>query len=262
MAIIGKRSLNNKWLLEVDADPRDSGVQAPLGSLALYEDGVSGYLFVKNGPGDTNWQQGDLDFGPPVTQLPDQPNYEGTSSRAARADHEHFIPTGVPVDVLPEQGNVSGTSLEFARADHQHNAPTGVPVDIGLTNEEGVSGAFARADHVHAHGSQPGGLLHAPATQSVAGFMSATDKTKVDLLPGHIKAGKKSGASFTGSPRKSAVVFATPFSSLNYTVSFEGHDGRAWQIEDQTASGFVINSDAAQAVSGEVHWQAIEVNDP
>jgi len=36
---------------------------------------------------------------------------------------------------------------------------------------------------VYAHGSQAGGDLHAVATQTVAGFMSASDKLKLDTLP-------------------------------------------------------------------------------
>ena len=42
--------------------------------------------------------------------------------------------------------------------------------------------AFARSDHVHAHGNQPGGSLHALATTSTAGFMSPSDKDKLDNL--------------------------------------------------------------------------------
>lgn len=58
----------------------------------------------------------------------------------------------------------------------------GSPVTISTTNQDGASINSARADHVHAHGDQPGGSLHATATTSVAGFMSAADKTKLDSL--------------------------------------------------------------------------------
>lgn len=44
----------------------------------------------------------------------------------------------------------------------------------------GASTKAARSDHVHAHGSQGGGTQHSEVTTSVAGFMSATDKTKLD----------------------------------------------------------------------------------
>lgn len=54
------------------------------------------------------------------------------------------------------------------------------PVTIGTANSEGAANTFARSNHVHAHGDQAGGTLHAAATTSVNGFMSAADKTKLD----------------------------------------------------------------------------------
>ena len=56
----------------------------------------------------------------------------------------------------------------------------GVPVTIGTANAEGVSNVFCRSDHVHAHGSQNGGSLHSIATTTSNGFMSSTDKTKLN----------------------------------------------------------------------------------
>ena len=58
----------------------------------------------------------------------------------------------------------------------------GSPVTIGSTNSPGVADTGARSDHVHAHGDQGGGSLHATATTSVSGFMSAADKIKLDGL--------------------------------------------------------------------------------
>jgi hypothetical protein len=48
------------------------------------------------------------------------------------------------------------------------------------TADAGVSNKVARADHVHAHGNQGGGTQHLEATTILAGFMSATDKSKLD----------------------------------------------------------------------------------
>lgn len=56
----------------------------------------------------------------------------------------------------------------------------GSVVAIGTTNDDGAASTAARSDHVHAHGDLTGGTLHSAATTSVAGFMSAADKTKVD----------------------------------------------------------------------------------
>lgn len=57
---------------------------------------------------------------------------------------------------------------------------TGVPVTVGTVNDAGTANSLAKSDHVHSHGNQAGGALHAAATQSVNGFMSASDKTKLD----------------------------------------------------------------------------------
>jgi hypothetical protein len=53
------------------------------------------------------------------------------------------------------------------------------PADVG-TAAAGTSASVSRADHVHGHGSQGGGTQHSAATTSVAGFLSAADKTKID----------------------------------------------------------------------------------
>jgi hypothetical protein len=59
---------------------------------------------------------------------------------------------------------------------------TGTPSTIGTVSQIGTSSNFARQDHIHAHGDQLGGTLHATASQSIAGFMSATDKTNLDNI--------------------------------------------------------------------------------
>jgi hypothetical protein len=61
-------------------------------------------------------------------------------------------------------------------------ATTGTPAALG-TAARGTASTAARADHAHAHGNLGGGALHANATTSADGFMSSTDKTKLDSLP-------------------------------------------------------------------------------
>jgi hypothetical protein len=53
---------------------------------------------------------------------------------------------------------------------------TGTPSTIGTVSQIGTSSNFARQDHIHAHGDQLGGTLHATASTTTAGFMSAADK--------------------------------------------------------------------------------------
>lgn len=149
----------------------------------------------------------------PVTQIPDQTNAIGNSTAFARADHIHNIPTGTAAGLNANSTNTqgaastfarsnhshaiasgppstqtialvaqTGTSTNFARADHIHTFSTDVPVTISNANSEGVSTSFARSDHVHNHGNQAGGSQHTTSTTSVAGFMSAADKTKSDSI--------------------------------------------------------------------------------
>lgn len=59
-------------------------------------------------------------------------------------------------------------------------AATSAPSDIEASPRIGITSAYARADHAHAHGTQAGGSLHLPATDSAAGFMSAADKAFLD----------------------------------------------------------------------------------
>ncbi len=84
-------------------------------------------------------------------------------------------------------GQVNGVTVQSHASRHLPNGAdplaTGVPSTVGTTNTEGTANAFARQDHVHAHGNQLGGLLHATASATQAGFMSAADKVIFDDIP-------------------------------------------------------------------------------
>jgi hypothetical protein len=88
-----------------------------------------------------------------------------------------------------DSNNVNGIGIanSFSRSDHIHAVDVGTSVDIqtiSTTNSGGSSALLARADHVHSHGNLAGGSLHAVATQNIPGFMSASDKIKLDGLSG------------------------------------------------------------------------------
>lgn len=57
---------------------------------------------------------------------------------------------------------------------------TAAPPAIAVAGAVGAATKSAREDHTHAHGNQTDGALHAVATGAVAGFMAASDKTKLD----------------------------------------------------------------------------------
>lgn len=70
-----------------------------------------------------------------------------------------------------------------------------------------------------------------------------------------IKSGKITAVTFTGNPKKATVTFASPYGSLNYNITISGVDVRNWSYESKLAGSFVINTNANQALTGEVSWQ-------
>ena len=88
-----------------------------------------------------------------------RPNHIGMVVRQAD-DGSRWRLTAVASDYTPTWGEVL----------------TGVatPATLGTTNAEGSAQTAARGDHAHAHGQQTATNLHAAATQSGAGFMTAT----------------------------------------------------------------------------------------
>lgn len=62
--VTGLITVNGKQVLEVDAEPNAlTGTAAPIGSLAMYDSGTVGSLWVKVGSADTAWQRVDLPEG-------------------------------------------------------------------------------------------------------------------------------------------------------------------------------------------------------
>ncbi|MFA5186347.1 MAG: hypothetical protein WC551_07730 [Patescibacteria group bacterium] len=109
-------------------------------------------------------------------------DYSKLAGIAAGATNTPLSSTA-PSDVTKAAAN-AGTGAEAARYDHKHNISTATPIAIGATLAEGTATSLARSDHQHTHGNQLGGTLHAVATTSIAGFMSAADKTNLDGLAG------------------------------------------------------------------------------
>jgi len=218
----------------------------------------------------------DVTTGTPVAI--DGANAEGTSANLARADHVHnhgaqtdgsfhavAIPSGANgflsgVDKAKLDGIASGATntalastapadttkaaafvgvgTTAARADHKHDIATAVPVAIAAANSEGVSSSIARADHVHAHGTQTDGTMHAAATGSVAGFMSTTDKSKLD--------GVASGA--TATPlTASAPLDVTKTSAV---AGFSSFAARADHKHDISTGPAVANPPGTSSVEG------------
>ena len=75
------------------------------------------------------------------------------------------------------------------------------------------------------------------------------------------KVGVVSSGSFVGTPRKYTVVFSRPMSSVTYGVFICGNDQRSWTYESRTVNGFIINTNANQALTSDVSWAAFNVGE-
>lgn len=84
-----------------------------------------------------------------------------------------------------------------------------------------------------------------------------------DLTGGTLKqkSGTVAAGSFAGNPKKYTVTFATAWGSANYAIEICGVDARSWAWESKTSSGFVINTRAGQALTGNVDWTATAVGE-
>jgi len=173
----------------------------------------------------------------------------GSAASASRSDHTHALPSGVANGFL--KLNAAGTAWESV-AYGASTAPVGVAA-------AGTANTPSHSDHVHAHGNQAAGAsMHAGASPSVAGFLSAADKTKLDALTAptvtrmfqsntpaarsntsvHASfAGDDAGASFPG-------PFTNPAIPRNASATFAG----AWDGGDITLHG----TDQFDAVISEV----------
>lgn len=121
-------------------------------------------------------------------------------------------------------------------------------------NAATFNAAFADISHV---GS--GGSAHASATTSASGFMSASDKTKLDgiVVNTRIKSGIVAGASFSGNPKTFTVTFSSAMPSTSYSIAICGTSSRSWSFSSKTVNGFTISSNANAALTGEVTWTCI-----
>jgi hypothetical protein len=90
----------------------------------------------------------------------------------------------------------------------------------------------------------------------------ASDDVQACLEEGDRKrSGTIPAISFTGNPKKATVTFSTALPDANYIPKVIGEDGRIWSYESKTATGFVINSNANQALAFPVVWEAVPLKE-
>jgi len=92
------------------------------------------------------------------------------------------LATAIPVAIQVGAAPSEGAGAAYAKDTHQHGIGVGAPSSVGTSNQTGTASTVSASDHVHDHGAQIEPTHHAVATGANNGFMSATDKTKLDLL--------------------------------------------------------------------------------
>lgn len=75
------------------------------------------------------------------------------------------------------------------------------------------------------------------------------------------KSGEVAAGSFSGSPLQYAVNFASDFADAGYSISIGGNDARMFNWASRTASGFIINTNSAIALTGPVTWKAVKIGE-
>lgn len=122
---------------------------------------------------------------------------------------------------ITNAGTINGISITAHGTRHNPDGADPITTAAAVTitdstNSAGSANSVARSDHGHAHGTRGGGTLHANATTSVAGFMSSTDKTKLDGYPTAPYGSQRHYQEFTGSTTSS---YPTPAQITRLTTS-------------------------------------------
>ncbi len=127
--VIGRITVNSKEVLEVDADPSASlGTPSPIGSLAMFDSGTVGRLYIKIGAADTAWTQMD-------TQEGDDWNLDGNELSGPTADAPvEFFGSNNNFDVIFRRNNFELMRLVQEGLLIGLNSSLGGKLDVGVAN--------------------------------------------------------------------------------------------------------------------------------
>lgn len=178
----------------------------------------------------------------------------GTGTTAARSDHvhSHGNQTGGTLHAAATTGAngfmsaTDKTKLDGVASGATNTAlSSATPASVGVQTA-GVASTASRSDHIHDHGNQTAGSHHAAATTSVNGFMSATDKTKLDA----ISSGAVLGGSFAFA---GATIPSGGIGALGVTIAGAALGdfilvGASFPMQNCTLSGFVPATNSVTAV--------------
>lgn len=152
----------------------------------------------------------------------------GVGTTAARSDHvhNHGNQTGGSLHAAATTGaNGFMSAADKTKLDGVASGATNTtlssatPASVGVQTA-GTATTVSRADHIHDHGNQTAGSHHAAATTSVNGFMSTTDKTKLDGLSSAVATTSVNG--YMSSTDKTKLDAISSGAVVNATQAFGG----------------------------------------
>lgn len=200
----------------------------------------------------------------------------GTATGLARRDHVHAVSVGTPVTI--GTSNAAGTATSLARSDHQHSHGNQAGGSLHSVTSPSVGSGFMPQSNFAASANptvnDDGSAGYLPGshwfnTTNGSAWVCISNGTGTALWKEvtnsatilATKAGRVLETSFSGSPKKATVTFATPFPSTSYAVTvsavISGGTTYAPVVESQLAGSFVINlgtSNSAGLV--QVNWNA------
>ncbi len=119
-----------------------------------------------------------------------------------------------------------------------------VPQPVGNTGTAGTAGGeYANPDHVHAHGNQTNAAHHAVATTGANGFMSSTDKSKLDTVQSGAEVNQNAFSVVTGNSGTATAEAKTD------TIAITGTNGISTSATD-APDGLVISPTFAGTILG------------
>ena len=166
--ITGLLTVNDKQILEVDSDPSAIlGVAAPIGSLALFDSGSSGLLYVKSGSADTAWSIISTVTAEDIQDVvggivANSSNISMTYDDALNKISSDLIDTTVTAGAYGLAGSVPSITV-----DAKGRLTAAANVSIAITASQVTDFSAAADARISAQKAQPSGLATLDATGKV-----------------------------------------------------------------------------------------------
>lgn len=133
---------------------------------------------------------------------------------------------------------------------------TTAPPTVGTANAVGVGTTAARADHVHAHGNQAGGSLHSNASTSNSGFMSASDKSKLNGIAAGATANNSDAYLLNRANHTGTQTWSTISNPPAITAETTTESGAASSVVKTTSAGHIVASGLLRTVNENIFFGA------